>query len=178
MIIDKVFNLSPQQGLSSGDDIMVATKKLDTQLQFRPLSVDDIDEIMRIDELIVRRKRSPLFRKRLEEQIVKYGEESFGVILPDGTLIGYLLAETKVYIYGTDDLAAWITLLGIDPEFQDQGVGTALANRVISYFSEKGINSIRTICAWDWGDLVEFFSSVGFKLSDYLTLELNIGQSK
>ena len=156
---------------------MVTTKKLEAQLQFRPLSVDDIDEIMRIDELIVRRKRNPLFRSQLKEQIIKHGDESLGVILQDGTLIGYLLAETKVYIYGTDDLAAWITLLGIDPEFQDQGVGTALANRVISYFSEKGINSIRTICAWDWGDLVEFFSTVGFKLSDYLTLELNIGQS-
>ncbi|MHA2320006.1 MAG: DUF2080 family transposase-associated protein [Candidatus Hodarchaeales archaeon] len=65
-------------------------------------------------------------------------------------------------------------MLGIDPDFQDQGVGTALASKVFAYFSQKGIRSIRTICAWDWGDLVEFFSSVGFTMSDYLTLELNI----
>ncbi|MCK5342993.1 MAG: hypothetical protein KAR20_06295, partial [Candidatus Heimdallarchaeota archaeon] len=76
---------------------MVTTKKLETQLQFRPISVDDIDEIMRIDELIVRRKRNPLFRSQLKEQIIKHGDESLGVILQDGTLIGYLLAETKVY---------------------------------------------------------------------------------
>jgi len=155
---------------------MVANKKLESQFDFRPLSVSDIDEIMRIDERIVRRKRTPLFRNQLEEQILKYGEESLGAI-SEGKLVGYLLAETKVYIYGSDDLAAWITMLGIDPDFQDQGVGTALANKVVAYFSQKGIRSIRTICAWDWGDLVEFFSSVGFKMSEYLTLELNIGQS-
>ncbi len=154
---------------------MAKSKKLATKLTYRPLNVSDIDEIIRIDERIVRRKRSPLFRKQLKEQIIKNGDESLGAITPDGVLVGYILAETKVYIYGTDDLTAWITLLGIDPDFQDQGVGTSLANQVISYFSQKGINSIRTICAWDWGDLVEFFSSVGFRLSDYLTLELNIG---
>lgn len=155
---------------------MVTKKKLISQFEFRPLTVSDIDEIVQIDERIVRRTRSPLFKTQLEEQILKHGDESLGA-LHEGKLVGYLLAETIVYIYGSDDLTAWITLLGIDPDFQDQGVGTALANKVFAYFSQKGIRSIRTICAWDWGDLVEFFSSVGFKMSDYLTLELNIGQS-
>ena len=153
---------------------MAKSKKKAAQFTYRPLNISDIDEIIRIDERIVGRKRSPLFRNQLEEQIIKYSEESLGAITPDGKLVGYILAETKVYIYGADDLTAWITLLGIDPDFQDQGVGTSLANQVISYFSQKGITSIRTICAWDWGDLVEFFSSIGFRLSDYLTLELNI----
>lgn len=154
---------------------MVNTKKLDSKLIFRPLTVEDIDEIIEIDEKIVRRKRSPLFKKQLEEQIVKYGHESLGAVTPEGKIIGYLLAETKVYIYGSDDLSAWITLLGIDPEFQDQGVGTSMANEVIKYYAQKGIKNIRTICEWNWGDLVEFFSSVGFTLSEYLTLELNVG---
>ena len=154
---------------------MTESKNFTSQLTYRPLNESDIDDIMRIDEGIVRRKRSPLFRTQLKEQIEKYGEESLGAITPEGKLIGYILAETKVYIYGSDDLSAWITLLGIDPDYQDQGVGTSLANQVLSFFSQKGINNIRTICAWDWGDLVEFFSSIGFRLSDYLTLELNIG---
>ncbi|MHA2346408.1 MAG: GNAT family N-acetyltransferase, partial [Candidatus Hodarchaeales archaeon] len=136
--------------------------------------VEDIDEIIEIDEKIVRRKRTPFFKDQLKEEIVKYGHESLGAVTPEGKIIGYLLAETKVYIYGSDDLSAWITLLGIDPEFQDQGVGTAMAKEVIKFFSQKGIKNIRTICAWDWGDLVEFFSKIGFTLSDYLTLELNL----
>ena len=102
---------------------MVTIKKLGSQFEFRPLTISDIDEIIRIDERIVRRTRSPLFRNQLEEQILKYGDESLGAI-SDGQLVGYLLAETKVYIYGSDDLSAWITMLGIDPDFQDQGVGT------------------------------------------------------
>ncbi|MHA1974667.1 MAG: GNAT family N-acetyltransferase, partial [Candidatus Hodarchaeales archaeon] len=155
---------------------MVPTKELHTQLLFRSLTPDDIDAIINIDEQIVRRKRTHLFRKQLHEQISKHGEESFGALTSDGRLIGYIIAETKVYIYGKDDLSAWIILLGVDPEFQDQGIGTALAKHVINYFTQKGIKVIRTVTAWNWGDLVEFFSSVGFKLSTYLTLELNIGQ--
>ena len=154
---------------------MAPTKELNTELKFRPLKVDDIDTIMEIDEKILRRKRSELFRIQLKEQIEKHGEESFGAVTSNGLLVGYLVAETVVYIYGTDDLSAWIILLGVDPKYQDRGVGTALVKQAISYFNQKGIKTIRTICAWNWGDLVEFFSSVGFNLSTYLTLELNIG---
>ena len=154
---------------------MAPTKELNTDLKFRSLTVDDIDIIVEIDEKILRRKRTKLFHTQLKEQIEKHGEESFGAIASDGSLVGYLIAETKVYIYGTDDLSAWIILLGVDPKYQDQGVGTALVKQALSYFNEKGIRTIRTVCAWNWGDLVEFFSSVGFNLSTYLTLELNIG---
>jgi ribosomal protein S18 acetylase RimI-like enzyme len=154
---------------------MAPTKELNTELRFRPLKVEDIDIIMDIDEKILRRNRSDLFRIQLKDQIEKHGEESFGAVTSEGLLVGYLIAETVVYIYGTDDLSAWIILLGVDPKYQDRGVGTALVKQAISYFNQKGIKTIRTICAWNWGDLVEFFSSVGFNLSTYLTLELNIG---
>lgn len=154
---------------------MAQTKELNTQIKFRPLTVDDIDTIIRIDEQILRRKRSELFHNQLHEQLESHGEESFGAYASDGKLVGYLVAETVVYIYGEDDLSAWIILLGVDPDYQDQGVGTALVKQAIDYFNRKGIKAIRTICAWNWGDLVEFFSSVGFDLSTYLTLELNIG---
>jgi len=154
---------------------MNSVKGLITNLQFRPLTADDVDAIIEIDEKIVRRKRTPRFREQLCSQLEKHGEESFGALTAEGQLLGYVIAETKVYIYGSDDLSAWIILLGIDPDFQDEGIGTALVKQVISFFTEKGVKVIRTVTAWDWGDLVEFFSSVGFKLSEYLTLELNIG---
>ncbi|MHA2243616.1 MAG: GNAT family N-acetyltransferase [Candidatus Hodarchaeales archaeon] len=154
---------------------MTPTKEINPKLTFRPLTVDDVDTIVKIDEKILRRKRSELFHNQLRDQIIKHGEESFGAFTSDEVLVGYLIAETVVYIYGTDDLSAWIILLGVDPNYQDQGVGTALMKQVVNYFTEKGIKTIRTICAWNWGDLVEFFSSVGFNLSTYLTLELDIG---
>ncbi|MFX1506441.1 MAG: GNAT family N-acetyltransferase [Promethearchaeota archaeon] len=154
---------------------MAPTKELNTDLRFRPLKVDDIDTIIEIDEKILRRKRSELFGIQLKEQIEKHGDESIGAVTSDGLLIGYLIAETVVYIYGTDDLSAWIILLGVDPKYQDKGIGTALVKQALSYFNQKGIKTIRTVCAWNWGDLVEFFSSVGFNLSTYLTLELKIG---
>ena len=154
---------------------MNSVKGIIKNLQFRPLTVDDVDVIIEIDERIVRRTRTPLFRKHLYSQLDKHGEESFGALTSEGQLLGYVIAETKVYIYGSDDLSAWIILLGIEPDFQDEGIGTALVKQVISFFAERGVKKIRTVTAWDWGDLVEFFSSVGFKLSEYLTLELNIG---
>ncbi|WP_455143139.1 GNAT family N-acetyltransferase [Candidatus Hodarchaeum mangrovi] len=156
---------------------MTPKKELHTQLVFRSLTTKDIDAIIQIDQQIIRRERSPLFKEQLFEQIEKHGEESFGALTPEGKLVGYVIAETKVYIYGDDDLSAWIILLGVDPEFQDKGIGTALAKHVINYFTKKKIKVIRTVTAWNWGDLVEFFSSVGFKLSTYLTLEFKIGKT-
>ncbi|MFX0185625.1 MAG: GNAT family N-acetyltransferase, partial [Candidatus Hodarchaeota archaeon] len=130
---------------------MVQNNDLETQLTYRNLTIDDIDTIVSIDKKIVRRKRSKLFREQLQEQIAIHGEESLGAVTPDGKLIGYILAETIVYIYGSDDLSAWIVLLGVDPNYQDKGVGTSLVKKIFSYYSQKGIKVIRTICQWDWG---------------------------
>ncbi|MHA2320007.1 MAG: hypothetical protein ACXAC6_19910 [Candidatus Hodarchaeales archaeon] len=71
---------------------MATKKKQISQFEFRPLTVSDIDEIVQIDERIVRRTRSPLFRKQLEEQIIKHGEESLGALY-EGKLVGYLLVS-------------------------------------------------------------------------------------
>ena len=79
---------------------MTQTKDFHAQLTYRPLTVDDIDEIIIIDEKIVRRKRSELFQKQLHEQIINHGKESLGAFTAEGKLIGYVIAETIVYIYG------------------------------------------------------------------------------
>ena len=159
-----------------GLTIMDETMEEDTELTFRVLTADDIDAMIAIDEMIVQRKRSDLFREQFMEQIETHGEEAFGAFVDEETLVGFVACETKVYIYGYEDLSAWIVFLAVDPNFQDQGIGTALMKKVINHYTEKGIKVIRTICQWNWGDLVEFFSSVGFKQSSFLTLEMNISK--
>ncbi len=156
---------------------MVEKKITKTGLTFRVLTLEDIDDMINIDEKIVQRGRSDEFREQFTEQITTHGEETIGAFVNGDKLVGFVASETKVYIYGYEDLSAWIVFLAVDPNYQDQGIGTALMKQVIKYYTEKGISVIRTICAWDWGDLVEFFSSVGFKHSDYLTLEMDISKN-
>lgn len=146
------------------------------KISFRTLNADDVDRIAEIDEQIVMRKRTKLFKEEIAREIRGHAEETLGAFTDEGKLIGYIIAETKVYIYGQDDLSAWIILLGVDPEYQGIGIGTKLARRMIEYFSKRGIKTIRTITQWAWGDLVEFFANSGFELSDYLTLEMRIGE--
>lgn len=159
-----------------GMTIMNETMEEDSDLTFRPLTEEDIDSMIAIDEMIVQRKRSELFREQFLEQIATHGEEAFGAFVDEETLAGFVACETKVYIYGYEDLSAWIVFLAVDPNFQGQGIGKALMQKVIDHYTEKGIKVIRTICQWNWGDLVEFFSSVGFKQSSFLTLEMKINK--
>ena len=150
---------------------MASTKELNTKLTFRPLTVDDIESIIRIDEQILRRKRSQLFQHQLREQIEKHGEESLCAVSSDGKLVGYLIAETKVYIYGTDDLSAWIILLGVDPNYQKKGIGKQLINEYMDHLKEVGVKKITTLIDWNYSRMIHFFSANKFSPSKTINLE-------
>ena len=85
----------------------------------------------------------------------------------------------------------WIDTLGVDPQYQRQGIGTTLFNALIKNFKQtgreksnnikdsnktkiEGVNDVYTLVNWNDWDLVQFYNKMGFKKGDMLNLKLKI----
>jgi GNAT superfamily N-acetyltransferase len=92
--------------------------------------------------------------------------------------------------FGVPDTIGWIDTLGVDPEYQRQGIGRALFNALIENFKRsgqevtiqskedgeniEGVNIVYTLANWNDWDLMQFYSAMGFKKGEMLNLKLRV----
>jgi ribosomal protein S18 acetylase RimI-like enzyme len=92
--------------------------------------------------------------------------------------------------FGVPDTIGWIDTLGVDPEYQRQGIGRALFNALIENFKRsgqeatleskedganiEGVNIVYTLANWNDWDLMQFYNAMGFKKGEMLNLKLRI----
>ncbi len=151
-------------------DIYVATN-------IRLLTMDDIDEILRIEERIekARNFRSSKRMGYLKETAgyhLTQGDPlmSLGAEI-EGKLVGFIFAEIRLWEFGRGEKTGWIKVLGIDPEYQGRGVGHKLGETLLEHFKRKKIKKVRTLVDWFEGDLISYFKSLGFDILNMIPLE-------
>ncbi len=63
------------------------------------------------------------------------------VAVEDGRVVGFILCLTRqvpYFLQGMDPTEAWITAFGVHPNYQGQGIGSALFDYIISKLQEDG----------------------------------------
>lgn len=84
----------------------------------------------------------PINKQRFLENIIlddNYSDELCRIALNNNTPIGFIWAVSRKVPYGERGLESqrgWIVLLFVDPQYQNQGIGTNLINDVQSIFAE------------------------------------------
>ncbi len=137
--------------------------------KIRPMKESDVPDIVRIQEAITRRKVSAKFGTKVKGYVRKKGGLSL-VADAGGMVAGYVIGDIKTWGFGVEE-SGWIEMVGVHPEFMGKGIGKALGRAIIASFNKKGITSVHTSVRWDWGDMLEFFKSLGFEMSDFINLE-------
>lgn len=88
-----------------------------------------------------------------------------------GTMAGFLVAEVRRVEFGERQPVGWIEIVGVDPEHQGEGVGAALGREAMRRLRAKKVRRVKTMVEWDAGDMVSYFSRLGFKRGDDVLLE-------
>lgn len=88
--------------------------------------------------------------------------------------MGFILGDASGWEFGIPDTVGWIDTLGVDPEFQQRGIARLLIQEMVGNMKKVGVEKIYTLVNWRAGDLLEFFSRMGFDRGDMLNLELDI----
>ena len=152
-------------------------KEASAGVKIRPLSLDNIKDIVRIEKRI-EEKLGIINEERMEylKEATRYNIErsdpmmSLGAEL-DENIVGFIIGEIRIWEFGIGEKTGWIRILGVDPDFQRRGIGRKLGEALLEHFERRGIKRVRTMAEWYTGDLISFFKSLGFNMLNMIPLE-------
>jgi len=158
-------------------------------LKIRALTEDDLDAVVDIDRKVLGKVRREYWRRKI----------GFADIYPrpalvaeiNGNVVGFILGYVSGWEFGVPDTVGWIDTIGVDPDYQNQGIGKILFRKLIENFRRtgreeqpeakktaiEGVNVVYTLVRWDDWNLLRFFHKMGFKKGDMINLELKIRKS-
>ena len=134
----------------------------------RRMRKKDADQIIKIEAAITQSPNGMDLKRIIEEQIQRKSDASF-VAESEGRIVGYMISYITSGNFGIDK-SAWISVLGVDPQYMGQGIGVQLAETIFSHYRKLGITDIFTSVRWDYTDLLSFFKTLGFDRSNFIHL--------
>ncbi|GAB4287328.1 MAG: hypothetical protein Kow0092_40370 [Deferrisomatales bacterium] len=138
----------------------------------RLLRAQDIDAIVAIDEKITGTARPEYYRHRLDVANRHEGQINASLVAEiEGRVVGFLMGALFFGEFGIPESSALVDTLGVDPAFQDRGVGGALFDQFRTNMRAAQVDRIYTLVDWNDFGLLKFFGNMGFGPSQRLSLE-------
>jgi len=142
-------------------------------VNIRPMTVGDVDAIVEIDRRVIGKSR-PDYWKKIVPQNPQYPFSSL-VAEYEGRVIGFVLGEVSGWEFGVPDTIGWLSIIGVDPDYQHKGVARRLSQEFVINLKAIGVSVIYTLVNWNDWDLLNFFHEMGFtRGGDMINLELKI----
>lgn len=159
------------------------------ELKIRVLNENDLDAVVEIDKKVLGKKRREYWKRKIAYSDI-YPRPAL-VAEIENKVVGFIMGYVSGWEFGVPNSIGWIDTLGVDPQYQRQGIGTTLFNALIKNFKQtgtektknieeqdkskiEGVNDVFTLVNWNDWDLVQFYNKMGFKKGDMLNLKLKI----
>jgi ribosomal protein S18 acetylase RimI-like enzyme len=139
------------------------------QPEVRPMTPEDLREIVRIDHAITGRDRGSYIAARLTEAM---DHSTLRVSLAarlNGAIIGFVMARADIGDFGRTEPVAVIDTIGIDPDYAHRGFGHALLEQLFANLSALQVERVETIVNTADTALLGFFQHSGLQPSQRLT---------
>ena len=176
---EKSFNCKPKH------DILGDVEPI-TELRIRSLTENDLDAVVEIDRKILGKNRREYWKRKMGYADI-YPRPAL-VAEIDGKVVGFILGYVSGWEFGVPDTVGWIDTLGVDPDYQNQGIGKTLFNKLIENFKRTGkevqpeaketaiasVDVVYTLVRWNDWNLLRFFHKMGFKKGEMISLELEL----
>jgi len=165
------------------------TATAETPVRIRPMRESDVEAIIAIDSLITGEEKAGFWRGLLT-LYEPFGEAPQGEdlqpprdaaprpaapsylceVAESGTrVVGFILGDVQAWQFGVARCGR-IVAIGVHPEFRRSGIASLLAREILEAFRKMNLSLVQ--CLVRPGDpLGEFFASLGFAPSSWLTLE-------
>lgn len=140
----------------------------------RRLQPADLDAVIALDAKITGRSWAEYLRLKLQQNLAETGIKVSLAAELDGCFAGFLLARVYYGEFGLPEPAAVLDTFGVHPDFQHQGIGSALLRQLRTDLAGLGVGRLQTEVSWDDPELLVFFQHQGFRPADRLCLDLVI----
>ncbi|MFC1884182.1 GNAT family N-acetyltransferase [Thermodesulfobacteriota bacterium] len=133
----------------------------------------DLDRIVEIDNKVLGKPRPEYWEMKVELD-KKRPQVSSLVAEMEGRVVGFIIGYASSWEYGVPEKIGWIDTIGVDPEYQREGIARMLFAKMTKNLKKVGVDTLYTfVTRRDW-KLLKFFNGVGFQEGDMINLELDI----
>ncbi len=145
-------------------------------IKIRLMKADDFDAVLGIDEKVLKTSRPEYYKMKFEKlfETKDYLPASLVAEGEDGTVMGFVMGEIYMGEYGIFQEEASLDTIGVDPDYQHQGIGEQLINEFIDHLKKVGVHKINTLVDWNDSKLIHFFSANKFSPSKTINLERSL----
>jgi GNAT superfamily N-acetyltransferase len=118
------------------------------------MKADDFEAVVGIDEKVLNTTRPEYYEMKFEKlfETKDYLPASLVAEKDDGTVVGFVMGETYMGEFGIFQDEASLDTIGVDPDYQHQGIGEQLMNEFMDHMRKLGVRKINTLVDWDLSD--------------------------
>ena len=144
-------------------------------LKIRLMEAGDFAAVTRIDEKVLKASRPEYYQLKFEElvQSTERLPTSLVAEIEDGTVVGFVMGELFIGEYGISHEATLDTI-GVDPDYQHQGIGKQLLKEFTDHLKALGTRKISTLVDSNDSIMMHFFKANQFGPSKTINLERSL----
>jgi ribosomal protein S18 acetylase RimI-like enzyme len=146
----------------------------DEHIVVRRLEPGDLEAVIAVDARNVGRRRDEYFKAKLEQNLTETGIKVSLAGVTEGCFGGFLLARVYYGEFGTLEPVAVLDTIAVHPDFQGQGIGTALLRQLRMNLGALGVARVQTEVGWNNQELMKFFRREGFVPAPRYCLDLDL----
>jgi len=142
-------------------------------IKIRLMRNEDFDAVVGIDRKITQDSRRQYYELKFDKLFKSkdYVPASLVAEEQDGVVVGFIMGELYLGEYGILQEEATLDTIGVDPDFQHQGIGERLMQEFMEHMRSLGVGKINTLVHWNDAGLIRFFSANSFSPSKTINLE-------
>jgi ribosomal protein S18 acetylase RimI-like enzyme len=145
------------------------------KIEVRLLNQSDFKAVVVIDEKVFGHARPEYYETKFARALDEKNRIPLSLVAEIGdTVVGFVMCELFIGEYGIPVTTATLDTIGIDPDYQGQGIARQLMDDLIGHLRKAGVQKVNALVDWNDWQLIRFFSASGFSPAKTINLELKI----
>ena len=145
------------------------------RIPVRSMAAGDLAALVEIDARITGHERAAYFERKLADALTESDVRVSLVAELDGVPVGFIMARVDLGEFGRIDTTAVLDTIGVHPDYQNRGVGHALISQLLMNLGTLRVENLRTEVDWSDRELIAYLDSCGFRPSQQLCFDRNLG---
>ena len=148
----------------------------ESTINIRLMKADDFDAVVASDEKVLKVSRPKYYEIKFDMlfKTSNFLPVSLVAVAEDGVVVGFVMGEIYVGEYGISQEGSTLDTIGVDPDYQQQGIGEQLINEFAKHLRNLSVEKLHTLVDSNDNKLIHFFKENHFSPSITINLERSV----